>query len=92
MPIKFLNCNRANVRPSLFRPYDLDVIHDDKKLNDEYFTVSNKGVVQMYNSKSRLLKMRSKGKPVPTEFLQLHEWMSQSTMFNVLTSMKFFKH
>jgi dynein heavy chain len=36
--------------------------------------------------------MRSKGKPVPTEFFQLHEWMRQSTMFNVLTSMKFFKH
>jgi dynein heavy chain len=28
----------------------------------------------------------------PTEFLSLSEWMSQSTMFNVLTSMKFFKH
>ena len=29
---------------------------------------------------------------VPTEFLSLPEWMQQSTMFNVLTSMKFFKH
>lgn len=29
---------------------------------------------------------------VPTEFFSLSEWMSQSTMFNVLTSMKFFKH
>ena len=28
----------------------------------------------------------------PTEFLSLSEWMQQSTMFNVLTSMKFFKH
>jgi dynein heavy chain len=31
-------------------------------------------------------------KRTPTEFLSLSEWMSQSTMFNVLTSMKFFKH
>lgn len=28
----------------------------------------------------------------PTEFFSLSDWMQQSTMFNVLTSMKFFKH
>jgi dynein heavy chain len=28
----------------------------------------------------------------PTEFLTLSDWMQQSTMFNVLTSMKFFKY
>jgi len=32
------------------------------------------------------------GPDAPTEFLSLSEWMQQSTMFNVLTSMKFFKH
>jgi hypothetical protein len=45
MPIKFLNCNRATVRASQFRPYDLEVINDEKLLNEEFFTVSNKGVV-----------------------------------------------
>ena len=92
MPIKFLNCNRAIVSASKFRPYDLEVMHDDKLLNDEYFTVSNKGVVQIVQSANRRLKVMRKGKPTPTEFFQLHEWMRQSTMFNVLTSMKFFKH
>ena len=29
---------------------------------------------------------------MPTEFLSLPDWMQQSTLFNVLTSMKFFKH
>lgn len=37
-------------------------------------------------------KKQAKGDAVPTEFLSLSEWMQQSTMFNVLTSMKFFKH
>jgi dynein heavy chain len=32
------------------------------------------------------------GNPAPTEFLTLSDWMQQSTMFNVLTSMKFFKY
>jgi dynein heavy chain len=35
---------------------------------------------------------RPSKKPIPTEFLSLSEWMHQSTMFNVLTSMKFFKY
>jgi hypothetical protein len=47
MPIKFLNCNRKQVRPGEFRPYDLEVIEDEKCLNDEFFTISNRGVVQI---------------------------------------------
>ncbi len=39
-PIKFLNCNRSPVPPQLFRPYDLNVVFDEKELRDEYFTVS----------------------------------------------------
>jgi hypothetical protein len=45
MPIKFLNCNRRKVKASEFRPYDLAVEEDEKKLNAEYFTVSSRGVV-----------------------------------------------
>jgi len=41
MPIKFLNCNRMIVKPSQFRPYDLEVMTDPKLLNTEYFTISN---------------------------------------------------
>jgi dynein heavy chain, axonemal len=40
MPIKFVNCNRRVVRPSEFRPYDLVTEHNDKKLNEEYYTIS----------------------------------------------------
>lgn len=50
MPIKFLNCNRKEVSPAEFRPYDLVVTasQDPKELNTEYFTVSAQGVVQVF--------------------------------------------
>lgn len=42
MPIKFLNCNRKQVGPAEFRPYDLVTTpsQDPKELDPEYFTVS----------------------------------------------------
>jgi dynein heavy chain len=91
-PIKFLNCNRAAVPPQLFRPYDLTVVFDEKELKDEYFTVSAQGVVHILPEKGTALKKASKFGAVPTEFFSLSDWMQQSTMFNVLTSMKYFKH
>lgn len=45
MPIKFLNCNRKQVAASMFRPYDLIIIEDEKALDKEYFTISAQGVV-----------------------------------------------
>jgi dynein heavy chain len=89
MPIKFLNCNRRQVLPSEFRPYDLVTVDNDKELDNEYFTISAQGVVQIFRDKST---RRQKTSVNPTEFLSLSEWMQQTTMFNVLTSMKFFKH
>jgi len=89
MPIKFLNCNRKKVSASHFRPYDLIIIEDEKALEKEYFTISAQGVVQVFNEKRR---KKGNNAITPTEFLSLSDWMQQSTMFNVLTSMKFFKH
>ena len=40
IPIKFLNCNRKPVPATQFRPYDLVVQDDEKKLKAEYFTIS----------------------------------------------------
>lgn len=91
-PIKFLNCNRAQVPPQLFRPYDLQVVLDEKALSNEYFTVSAQGVVHILPEKGTVAKRANKFDAVPTEFFSLSDWMQQSTMFNVLTSMKYFKH
>lgn len=93
MPIKFLNCNRRKVAPAEFRPYDLVTVDNDKELDDEYFTISAQGVVQIFRDKSsrRFMQLSKQRNVNPTEFLSLSEWMQQTTMFNVLTSMKFFK-
>jgi hypothetical protein len=93
MPIKFLNCNRKPVPPAHYRPYDLIVIEDEKALDREYFTISAQGVVQVTNEKDKVKRAsKQKKAPPPTEFLSLSDWMQQQTMFNVLTSMNFFKH
>lgn len=93
MPIRFINCNRKPVPKSEFRPYDLVTVLDDEKnderaLDTEYFVISAQGVTHVINEK--VPKHRATGH-TPTEVLTLSEWMMQSTMFNVLTTMKFFK-
>ena len=88
-PIKFVNCKRKPVPGDQFRPYDLVKVDDEKALESEYFTISAQGVVHVTQGKG---KRGVKADTAPTEFLSLSEWMQQSTMFNVLTSMKFFKH
>ena len=89
-----MNCKRKPVPLDQFRPYDLVKIDPDdenakKALESEYFTISAQGVVHVIQEKNR---RGVQNEVVPTEVLSLSEWMQQSTMFNVLTSMKFFKH
>ena len=88
-PIKIFNCNRAKVRSTEFRPYDLEVVLDEKKLNEEYFTISNRGVVHVFKKNT---KRMSDEEMVPTEFLFASDWIHEATLFNVLSSMKFFKN
>lgn len=88
-PIKIFNCNRAKVPPGVFRPYDLEVVLDEKQLNEEYFTISNRGVVHVFKKNTK--RMRDE-EMVPTEFLFASDWMHEATLFNVLSSMKFFKN
>jgi len=90
-PIKFLNCNRKPLPADQFRPYDLIIELDEKKLTPEYFTISAQGVVHICPNRERGRKISVK-EMVPIEFFSLSDWMHQTTMFNVLTSMKFFKH
>mmetsp|Transcript_44767 Transcript_44767/g.87731 ORF Transcript_44767/g.87731 Transcript_44767/m.87731 type:complete len:3997 (-) Transcript_44767:184-12174(-) len=76
-PVKFVYCNRQDTGDE-FRPYDL-VIADRKKLDPEFFTISSAGVVHVSPNQ-------------PSEFVSLADWMHQSTIFNVLRSIRFFKH
>ena len=75
---KFVYLNRVKVMQHEFRPYDLVVTSRDHA-EHEYFTMSAKGVTH--------------AKPkTPSEFIPLSEWMRQSTIYNVLTSINYFKH
>lgn len=90
-PIKFLNCNRAPTSLDCFRPYDLVVVKE-KQLEEDYYTISALGVVHVCSNKGKGNKHDPSFEPIPTEFFSLADWMQQATIFNILSSMKFFKH
>ena len=79
-PVKFVYLNRARTGDE-FRPYDLAVVSREQT-DPEYFTMSACGVVHVFSAEQKH----------PSEFIQLSTWMQQSTYFNVLTSIRFFKH
>ena len=78
-PVKFVYLNRARTGDE-FRPYDLAVVSRE----------------QTTPSTSRCRRAAwctfSRGAEAPSEFIQLSTWMQQSTFFNVLTSIRFFRH
>lgn len=61
-----------------FRPYDLVVV-PRKFAPREHFTISASGVVHITPDQ-------------PSEFASLAEWMRASTLFNVVTSIRTFRH
>ncbi|KAF1335992.1 Dynein heavy chain, partial [Globisporangium splendens] len=75
--VKFVHLNRAHTGIA-FRPYDLVVVTQDDIVS-EHFTMSSSGLVHMNPGN-------------PSEFIALAERMRQSTLFNVLTSFRFFKY
>eukprot|EP00928_Gymnodinium_smaydae_P068050 TRINITY_DN5109_c0_g7_i1.p1 TRINITY_DN5109_c0_g7~~TRINITY_DN5109_c0_g7_i1.p1 ORF type:complete len:4115 (+),score=1184.64 TRINITY_DN5109_c0_g7_i1:176-12520(+) len=77
--VKLLYCNRAPQDEfDTFRPYDLIKVPDDQ-VDPEYFTISATGIVHVAPGQL-------------SEMISLVDWMHQSLMFRVLTSMVFFKY
>eukprot|EP00741_Cyanophora_paradoxa_P024436 tig00022075_g23593.t1 len=76
-PVKFVYMNRARTGDN-FRPYDL-IIVSREEVEPEHFTMSASGVVHIRPGE-------------PSEFIPLGEWVRQATMFNVLTSIPYFKY
>lgn len=85
------------VDPDRFRPYDLKVIfksENQKELVlDEYYTISAQGIVHVYTDryKKRQLKLDGKEDHTSTEVISLSDWMHESTLFNIITNIEFFK-
>jgi len=99
-PLKFVYCLRAAPSTSTstrsvggreeFRPYDLQVV-SRKRVHgaSEYFTISTNGVVHVRAGEAAAgVGSSSTG----SEFVSLDRWMHESSMFNVLRSIRFFKH
>lgn len=90
-PIKFIYCVlEENFNGINFRPYDLKVIKqyaNSKDINlSEYYTVSAHGIVHVFIDKN---KSESKA---ATEVISLSDWMHESTLFNIITNIPFFKN
>ena len=76
--VKLLYCNRVPKNfDDLFAPYDLMIVPEGK-VNPEYFTISASGIVKVKPGEL-------------SEYISLVDWMHQSLMFRVLTSMTFFR-
>ena len=90
-PIKFIHCVKNT--GGLFNPYKLSIIHNANDLSkvDEYYTVSPSGIVLIYSSSQINKKERFMNK-TPTEFISLSDWMRESTLFNILSNIDFFKN
>lgn len=89
-PIKFIHCVRDSDYPQ--NPYKLRVNHDPNELAkvEEYFTVSPSGIIHIF-SNCLINKKRDSQKVKPTEFISLSNWMKQSTQFNIISQIHFFK-
>eukprot|EP00752_Nemacystus_decipiens_P017827 g15983.t1 len=75
-PIKFVHLVRTN-KGHDFPPYDLVVVNP-RECSGDYYLMSSAGLVHVCHGE-------------PSEFTPLSEWMRQSTMFNMLQSIRFFK-
>ena len=87
-PIKYIHCVKARARG--FAPYELDIVHDETRLAKvrEYYTISFSGILHIFSSQKGPRRAREK----PTEFISLSDWMKESTQFNIISNIDFFKN
>jgi dynein heavy chain len=95
-PIKFLNCYQDQENSK--RPYDLLIQHDIQQIANypQYYTVSPTGIVRVYNNLANQ-RRRNMGLPVEvgddtTEYISLSDWMKESTQFNIVSNIHYFKN
>ena len=57
------------------------------------YSMIERGEVIIFNSKLfNILIVEDKESEVSTEFVSLSEWMHESTLFNIITKLHFFKN
>lgn len=89
-PIKYIHCIKTE--NSQFSPYELKVVTDEKSLSKvkEYYTISFSGILHIFSPINS--KKKSFRKMKPTEFISLSDWMKESTQFNIVSGIDFFKN
>lgn len=95
-PIKFIFCKKKNEGENFnFRPYDLIRIESDK-LSEDYFIITATGITHVYQTdvKDDFVEKNSKDRNIDkvAEFYTLSDWMYQSTLFNILKRINYFKN
>jgi len=95
-PIKFIFCKKKASNNSYnFRPYDLEVIDSDK-VQDDYFIITPTGITHVYKSENlESIKKPNGGEKnnqKVAEFYLLSDWMYQSTLFNILKRVNYYKN
>jgi len=94
-PIKFIFCKKKSVGNTFdFRPYDLEVIESES--GDDYFIITPTGITHVYktDSQDEYAEKASKEKNLDkvAEFYTLSDWMYQSTLFNIIKRINYFKN
>ncbi len=95
-PIKFIYCKKKSVGSTFnFRPYDLEVI-EAEKCGDDFFIITPTGITHVYKSDAHdefaEKSIKEKNIDKVAEFYTLSDWMYQSTLFNILKRINYFKN
>ena len=88
-PTKFIFCEKVDhTNEHIYSPYDLKVVPRDK-IGKDYFIVTPTGISHAYPIDEA--NRREKVPELAAEFYTLSEWMYQSTLFNILRKINYFK-
>jgi len=90
-PTKFIFCEKVDhTNEHIYSPYDLKVVPRDK-IGKDYFIVTPTGISHSYPADEASKKMNEKIPDNVTEFYSFSVWMYQSTLFNILRRINYFK-
>jgi len=95
-PIKFIFCKKKSTGNTFdFRPYDLEVI-ESEKCGDDFFIITPTGITHVYKTDAQdefaEKSIKEKNLDKVAEFYTLSDWMYQSTLFNIIKRINYFKN
>ena len=90
-PTKFIFCEKVDHSAEhIFSPYDLRVVPKEK-IGKDYFIITPTGISHAYPVNDPNRKDKGKNPEQVAEFYTLSDWMYQSTLFNIMRRINYFK-